>query len=60
VGLLIAATGAALFFFIIVAGLSGGSGSMTAAAALCFAGLIFEVTILMRVVLRPRQRYGDR
>lgn len=59
-GVLIAATSAAFFFFIIVAGLSGGSASMTTAVALCFAALAIEVTVLMRVILRPRERYGDR
>ena len=53
----IAATGAAFIFFIIVLGLSGGSARVAASVALCFALLVTEVTIGMRLISR-RQRKG--
>ena len=58
-GLLIAATGAGLFFFIIVTGLSGGDGTMGAAAGACFVLLIFEVSVVMRLIFRRPTRYGE-
>jgi len=56
--LLVLGTVAAFWFFMIVTGLSGGDGTMAAAAGGCFILVVVEI-IGMRHMFRSRGRYSQ-